>query len=255
MFEIETMNFEELRDIAREQKSKSRLTKLDSDFYESVRAYLDMLRREQETASGRELQFLSDEIKAATDRLQHIFNHRVRKILDLASLNLTGELGDTRQHTDMMTPIEREIYHSVLDAMRNGWSVVEGMIAGEPVPQAAAAMTATKIATEVTPEVVPNVTPEVATGTSAGQPAARDADAAGNIAEETEAATGTTTRTKDDSGALSDYTVVYVLKDIPTFVGADGNHYTLLRNDVVTLPNLNSRVLCKRRAVSPIAVT
>jgi len=250
MFEIETMNFEELRDIAREQKSKSRLTKLDSDFYESARTYLDMLRREQETASGRELQFLSDEIKAATDRLQHIFNHRVRKILDLASLNLTGELGDTRQHTDMMTPIERDIYHSVLDAMRNGWSVVEGMIAGEPVPQAAAAMTATKIATEVIPEVVPKVTSEVATETSAGQPAARPTDAAGNIAEET----GAATRTKDDSGALSDYTVVYVLKDIPTFVGADGNHYTLLRNDVVTLPNLNSRVLCKRRAVSPIAL-
>ncbi len=210
------MDFEELRSILlREQKSK--LAKLEPDFYESVRAYLDGLREEQKTASGREVPLLTDELETAGDRLQRIFKLRVGKIVKLASLNISMEIDGTKYEVAAMTPVERNIYHSVLAAVRQGWSDIVGMITGESGPPAPEEMPA-RIVEEVTD--VEHI---------------EDTDVFGY-------------------GGLDDYTIVRVLKDIPTFMGTDSHHYTLVKNDVVTLPNLNAKVLCKRRAVSSVAI-
>ncbi len=229
------MDFEELRNILnREQKSK--LTKLDSDFYESVRAYLDGLHEEQKTASSREVQFLADEIDAANDRLQHIFKFRVGKIVNLASLNLMEEIDGTRNYVDAMTPIERDIYQSVLDAMRRGWSAIDGMLARElhpPAPVSGAQPIEKAVLEEVTAPAVENVR---------------------SASESDEVSVEPVTPIEPVHRELSGFTVVRVLKDLPTFVGADSNHYTLAKNDVLTLPDLNASVLCKRRAVLPIAI-
>ena len=210
------MDFEELRDIlTREQRSK--LAKLEPDFYESVRAYLDGLREEQKTASDREVPLLADELETAGDRLQRIFKLRVGKIVKLASLNISMEIDGTRYEVDAMTPVERDIYHSVLAAVRQGWSEIAGMLAGKSGPP--------------TPEETPaRIVEEVSDAEQI-----EDVEVLGH-------------------GVLDDYTIVRVLKDIPTFMGADSHHYTLAKNDVVTLPNLNAKVLCKRRAVSPVAI-
>ncbi len=229
------MDFEELRNILnREQKSK--LTKLDSDFYESVRAYLDGLHEEQKTASGREVQFLADEIDAANDRLQRIFKFRVGKIVNLASLNLMEEIDGTRNYIDAMTPIERDIYQSVLDSMRRGWSAIDEMLTRElrpPAPVLGTQPVKEAVLDEVTAPAVENV---------------RSASESDEVRVEPVKPVESVHR------ELSGYTVVRVLKDLPTFVGADSNHYTLAKNDVLTLPDLNASVLCKRRAVLPIAI-
>ncbi|KAF5412207.1 MAG: hypothetical protein U9N46_04135 [Euryarchaeota archaeon] len=229
------MDFEELRNILnREQKSK--LTKLDSDFYESVRAYLDGLHEEQKTASGREVQFLADEIDAANDRLQRIFKFRVGKLVNLASLNLMEEIDGTRNYVDAMTPIERDIYQSVLDAMRRGWSAIDGMLAREsrpPAPVSGVQPVEKAVLEEVTALAVENVR---------------------SASESDEVGVEPVKPIEPVHRELSGFTVVRVLKDLPTFVGADSNHYTLAKNDVLTLPDLNASVLCKRRAVLPIAI-
>ena len=210
------MDFEELRDIlTREQRSK--LAKLEPDFYESVRAYLDGLREEQKTASDREAPLLADELETAGDRLQRIFKLRVGKIVKLASLNISMEIDGTRYEVDAMTPVERDIYHSVLAAVRQGWSEIVGILAGKSGPP--------------TPEETP-----------------------ARIVEEVSDAEQIEDVEVPGHGVLDDYTIVRVLKDIPTFMGADSHHYTLAKNDVVTLPNLNAKVLCKRRVVSPVAI-
>jgi len=231
------MDFEELRNILnREQKSK--LTKLDSDFYESVRAYLGGLHEEQKTASGREVQFLADEIDAANDRLQRIFKFRVGKVVNLASLNLMEEIDGTRNYIDAMTPIERDIYQSVLDSMRRGWSAIDGMLTRElrpPATVSGAQPAKEAVLDEVTEPAVENVRSESAS-------------------ESDEVRVEPVKPVESVHRELSGYTVVRVLKDLPTFVGADSNHYTLAKNDVLTLPDLNSSVLCKRRAVLPIAI-
>ncbi len=241
------MDFEELRNTLKlEQKSK--LAKLEPDFYESVRTYLDGLREEQKTASGKEAQFLADELETASDRLQRIFNLRIGKIVNLASLSIMGEIGGIKQDINMMTQIERDIYDSVLGAVRQGWSAIEQTIAGECVATGASVAPITPVA-PVTPVTsaahVPPVESVESVTSVPEEVASRQSEDAGDVR-------GVERVETVNSSAPEGYTIVRVLKSIPTFVGTDSCHYTLAKNDVVTLPDLHAMVLCKRRAVLPV---
>lgn len=57
---------------------------------------------------------------------------------------------------------------------------------------------------------------------------------------------------KRDVININDYIVVRVLINIPTFAGVDGKNYTLLAQDVVTVPAVNARALIKRGAAMQI---
>jgi len=223
------MDFEDLRNIlTREQKSK--LAKLEPDFYEDVRAYLDGLREEQQTAPKMEAQLLADELETAENRLQRIFELRVGKIVNLASSNILAEIKGIKQDRDAMAPVERDMYDSVLVAVRKGWSDIERAVTGK----------STLSATEDTRpgELVEDVD-----------------ERAKDVSEEREDLTIAPANHEDhDNGNLKEYTVVRVLKDVPTFMGADSHHYTLAKNDVAILPNLNANVLCKRRVVLPVTI-
>ena len=243
------MDFEELRNTLK-QEQKSKLAKLEPDFYESVRTYLDGLREEQKTASGKEAQFLADELETASDRLQRIFNLRIGKIVNRASLGIMGEIGGIKHDIDMMTQIERDIYDSVLGAVRQGWSAVEQVIAGESVATGASAAPITPAAsvTPVTPVAHVQPAPPAPPVYSPPVPEAATARPAGDTGD----LRGVETV---DICAPDGYTIVRVLKNIPTFVGTDSHHYTLAKNDVVTLPDLHAKVLCKRRAVLPVEIS
>ncbi len=241
------MDFEELRNTLKHEQ-KSKLAKLEPDFYESVRTYLDGLREEQKTASGKEAQFLADELETASDRLQRIFNLRIGKIVNLASLSIMGEIGGIKQDIDMMTRIERDIYDSVLGAVRQGWSAVEQAIAGESVEMGESVTPITPVApvTPVTPVTSAAHVPPVESVTSVPEEVAdRQSEDAGDLK-------GVETV---KMGTPDGYAIVRVLKNIPTFVGTDSCHYTLAKNDVVTLPDLHATVLCKRRAVLPVEMS
>ncbi|MDO8726957.1 MAG: hypothetical protein Q7J35_12880 [Candidatus Methanoperedens sp.] len=51
-----------------------------------------------------------------------------------------------------------------------------------------------------------------------------------------------------------EYIVVRLLKDIPTFVGADGRNYTLAKEDVAVLSAVNAKALINRNAAIQISV-
>ncbi len=51
-----------------------------------------------------------------------------------------------------------------------------------------------------------------------------------------------------------EYIVVRLLKDIPTFVGADGRNYTLDKEDVAVLSVVNAKALINRNAAIQISV-
>ncbi len=226
------MDFEDLRNIlTREQKSK--LAKLEPDFYEGVRAYLDGLREEQQTAPKMEAQLLADELETAGNRLQRIFELRVGKIVNLASSHILAEIKGIKQDMDAMTPVERDMYDSVLASVRKGWSDIERTVTGG----------STRSTTE-------DIRPEEYT-----EPV-EDVDERAKDASEAceDLAIAHVNHEDRDNGNMSDYTVVRVLKDVPTFMGADSYHYTLAKNDVVLLPNLNANVLCKRRVVLPVTI-
>ena len=48
--------------------------------------------------------------------------------------------------------------------------------------------------------------------------------------------------------------MVRLLKDIPTFVGADGRNYTLAKEDVAVLSAVNAKALINRNAAIQISV-
>jgi len=180
-----------------------------------------------------EAQLLADELETAGNRLQRIFELRVGKIVNLASSHILAEIKGIKQDMDAMTPVERDMYDSVLAAVRKGWSDIERTIAGR----------STLPTTE-------DIRPERST-----KPVEDVDERAKDASEEREdLAIAHVTHEDHDSGNLSDYTVVRVLRDVPTFMGADSHHYTLAKNDVVILPNLNANVLCKRRVVLPVTI-
>jgi DNA replication factor GINS len=39
-----------------------------------------------------------------------------------------------------------------------------------------------------------------------------------------------------------------MLRDVPTFVGTDGRNYTVGKEDIITLPEDNAEILCRRGA-------
>ncbi len=51
-----------------------------------------------------------------------------------------------------------------------------------------------------------------------------------------------------------EFTVVRVLKDIPTFMGTDGRSYQLSNEDVAVLPEVNAKALCDRHVAVAIKV-
>jgi DNA replication factor GINS len=51
-----------------------------------------------------------------------------------------------------------------------------------------------------------------------------------------------------------EYIVVRLLKDIPTFVGADGRNYTLAKEDVAVISAVNAKALINRNAAIQISV-
>ncbi|MEA3325596.1 MAG: hypothetical protein U9Q37_10805 [Euryarchaeota archaeon] len=230
------MDFEDLRNIlAREQKSK--LAKLEPDFYEDVRAYLDGLRDEQKTAPKMEAQLLADELETVENRLQRIFELRVGKIVNLASSHILAEIKGIKQDVGAMAPVERDMYDSVLASVRKGWSDIERTVTGGSTLQTTEDTEATEVIEESKGYVEP------------ADEYAKDASEARE-----DIAIAPANHEDPGNGNLSDYTIVRVLRDVPTFMGADNHHYTLAKNDVVILPNLNANVLCKRRVVSPVTI-
>jgi len=56
----------------------------------------------------------------------------------------------------------------------------------------------------------------------------------------------------DKNNVDEEYVVVRILKDLPTFKGADGRNYTVNAEEVVVLPHLNASGLIKRNAAKLI---
>jgi len=59
---------------------------------------------------------------------------------------------------------------------------------------------------------------------------------------------------KDKKDISKEYVLVRLLKDIPTFVGADGRNHTLAKEDVAVLSTVNAKALINRNVAEEIPV-
>ncbi|MFQ6120348.1 MAG: hypothetical protein ACE5KE_10740 [Methanosarcinales archaeon] len=236
----------DLSKIIRQERSSEKLQKLEGDFYKKVGEYLKSLEEEKaklDPYSTKAL-IIEDELRTARLNIKNIIDRRLRKIIDKASLKASGYQG----YIEFSIKEEEEIYKQVLESITKGKKkILNGIfnsnnynynsnykesikeelrkIDKKRDKEVDGKVENTEVKSEISNDIAINITTDN-----------RD------------------NKIKPDSENHIEYLIVRVLKDIPTFLGVDGRHYTLFKEDVVAIPYINAKVLCKRRVALPIKI-
>ena len=222
----ETVDFERVTKVYREESSKKTLSRLEPDFYGKLAVYLKGLERKATEAVAKspnspQAMLLQDELRKVLKKRDQIFQYRERKIALLASLRASGGEADI---SGLATP-EAELFDRLVGLLKQAREVAFGA-AMAPAPGPATA----------TPSPRP---PAPAAASPAAPPSPAPAPVFQRLAEPPK---------KIAPPAPKDLVVVHVLEDIPSFAGIDAK-YTLKKEDVVTLPRAIAKVLIDRGKV------
>ena len=210
------MNLEDLANKLVLERESDRLQELDDSFYAQAAEYIRSLdRARQDAADYKEAGMIDDEIKNARILIEGVFDRRMSKIIQYASIFAAG----TRLNVEGLTGAEKAVFDGLVAALEKGRSEILDP-ALDVAPRGGLAK---NILGGITTKEQPI---ENATAT--------DGAAAAQAAEAPEVMT------------------VKVLKDIPRFVGVDGRHYQLSGEDVVVLPKANALVLCNKNIAIPL---
>lgn len=106
----ETITYELIRKIQREEEKQPKLTKLPEDFYSQVSNYLIQKRRISATKSDRKDAF---EVKNIERLIEDIFSRRERKILNHAIINAR-----TGMVTEYLTEEEQKFHNDILSEIK-----------------------------------------------------------------------------------------------------------------------------------------
>lgn len=214
-------------------KEKNQTLKtIPADFYLEAEKYIRELEKEIgkiNNPRSPESKMLNDEHERALSDLETIFMKRIGKVITRATIQSHADKPISKD-IEKLLPAEKMLYDLVLQGIEAAKIELLGPILypdsgkvavwpriGEARKASAAILVEANTGSEVT------VTAE-GKGTDSGKK---------NINEE--------------------YVVVRILKDLPTFTGADGRNYTVNAEDVVVLPQLNATGLIKRNAAKLIA--
>lgn len=226
------MDIEEISQVLYKEKSQT-LKAIHADFYLEAEKYIRELERDiGKTNNSRspESKMLHNEHERALSDLETIFMRRIGKIITRAT---TQSLADKPIAKDIekLLPAEKRLYDLVLQGIEAAKTELLFPIL---YPDSE------KIA--IWPEIVEkkhmpaNIQMEAEILKKALINASR---------EEADEVQG-------KNKINEEYAVVRILKDLPTFTGADGRNYTVNAEDVVVLPQLNAAGLIKRNAAKSI---
>jgi DNA replication initiation complex subunit (GINS family) len=215
----EEFDFEKLNRAYRDEKGKAELQKIDRDFYAQLSKYLQRLsaqKSESEKKNGAEAAgtvMLRDEHRRATQRAESLVDLRLKKIMDIARLDVHGVKSDTKN----AIPDESAVMGRLASVLREWCAGALGDGLGDA-----------RIDEVAVPEE--KRTPDKIDAKEGGIPAVRESVPVPMREERV---------------------VVAVLADIPPFAGLDRN-YELKRGDVATLPANIGEILCKSKKVRKI---
>ncbi|MDD2614733.1 MAG: hypothetical protein PHH67_03270 [Methanosarcina sp.] len=212
------MDIEEISQVLYKEKSQT-LKAIPADFYLEAEKYI----RELEIEIGKidnsrspEAKFLRDEHERALSDLELIFMNRIKKVITRAS-NQSHADKPISKNIEKLLSAEKRLYDLVLQGIEAAKTELLGPILYPDSENIA-----------VWPEIVKERKVPAAIG-------------GGIVAE------------PDKNDINEEYVVVRILKDLPTFTGADGRNYTVSAEEVVVLPQLNAAGLVKRNAAKLIA--
>jgi DNA replication factor GINS len=227
------MDIEKISQTLYKEKNQT-LKTIPADFYLEAEKYIRELEKEiGKTNNPRspESKMLNDEHERALSDLETIFMKRIGKVITRATIQSHADKPISKD-IEKLLPAEKMLYDLVLQGIEAAKVELLGPIlypdsgkvpvwpgVGEARHISSAILVEANTGREIT------VTAEgKGTGTESGK---------SNINEE--------------------YVIVRILKDLPTFTGADGRNYTVNAEDVVVLPQLNATGLIKRKAAKLIA--
>jgi DNA replication factor GINS len=112
------MSLEELNTLlTKERELDNKLQEIGDSFYEKATAYIRKLEDERRAASRyQEMDMLTDELKNARIVIEGIFDIRKRKIIEFASVSVSG----TRMDIQGLTAKERSMYETIVSALERG---------------------------------------------------------------------------------------------------------------------------------------
>ncbi len=235
------MDIEEISQTLYKEKSQT-LKAIPADFYREAEKYVRELEediRKINNPRSPESKMLNDELDGAYSDLETIFMKRIGKVITRAT-NQSHADKPISKDIEKLLPPEKKLYELVLQGIEAAkkelldpiinpgaagqnasWPQPRGEIGKIPGPQPG------------------DVKQEGAAGTGSRVPAGKKTKATG------------ASRAKNSIN--EGYVVVQILKDLPTFTGADGRNYTVSAEDVVMLPQLNATGLIKRKAAKMIS--
>jgi DNA replication factor GINS len=211
------MDIEEISQVLYKEKNQT-LKTIPADFYLEAEKYIKELETEIKKNSNPrapESKMLNNEFEQAISDLETIFMKRIAKVITRAT-NQSHADKPISKDIEKLLPAEKKLYDLVLRGIEAAKAELLGPI--------------------LYPGSVKNTAwPEVAL-------------------QENKRETTKLQENKGETTKKEDYVVVRILKDLPTFTGADGRNYTVGAEDVVVLPQLNATGLIKRNAAKLVAV-
>ncbi|MCE8428578.1 MAG: hypothetical protein J5U19_09345 [Candidatus Methanoperedens sp.] len=205
-----------LNDILREER-KSKLIPLENDFYDRASKQIRELedeKRKIEDNYGTKYAIIEADLKTSREALEGIIHRRTTKIIKEARYN--AEISSL--HSPSRSKEKQDI-DSMTQEERRLYERLLGLL--------------TEYRTELLEKIFSKKEKKTA-----------------SLPKDTEEEVFS-----DDKKDISkEYIVVRLLKDIPTFAGADGRNYTLAKEEVAVLSAINATALINRNAAIQISV-
>jgi DNA replication factor GINS len=249
------MDLSELHRVKRQERSTDSLQELRESFYEDVAAYIAELREKRSEAAAAaadpfrsaRVSELTSEIETAEQVAEAIYQRRIGKLVDEASLAATGN----GNRMTGLTAEEQSLYEDLVERISENRDAVLGRFDGddEPGEDDATEVTAPEGGTADDPADSPGSHPPDAPieGAGTNQPTGGDTngppDSNWEANADDEADSGGTASAEE---AAVERTTVRMTDDVGEIFGVDAKTYDLERDDVVDLPRENADPLLDR---------
>jgi DNA replication factor GINS len=214
------LGLDELRSILLSERETGRLTAVAPDLFDRGHEELASLTRKVyafEDPLSDDARSLLEETLAIKETLRELFAIRSRKILALTIMHAEGNYYD-REEVKRMVPAEKEMFDTVTASIEQ----CKGILL-HTLPH----FEKGKISEET---IAPGIPEPVGD-------------------EEPGEATVLYSPPETNAPLMPPCILVRVLEDMESFMGVDGRIYTLLKGDIVTLPERNAAVLSERNIV------
>ncbi len=225
------MDIEEISQVLFKEKNQT-LKTIPADFYLEAEKYVRKLEediKKVDNSRSPEFKMLHDEHERALSDLETIFMKRIGKVITRATIQSNANKPISKD-IEKLLPVEKKLYDLVLQEIKAAKTELLG-----PILYPGSENTA------VWPEIVERQIPAGFKGKTEAKMRVSGI-----------AARGETGLIPDKNNINEEYVVVRILKDLPTFTGADGRNYTVSAEEVVVLPQLNATGLIKRNAAKLI---